>query len=242
MRPNRPGLLAVLLSVITLTGCAVWPYEEKHIIAIRPATPKSATEQLVQLDQGWAQWALLKPCYAGPDVLKIPTSINYFVQRPGDSRIAVKSLGFLPDLPSSPPGKQDLWSCGYNWDVRPVIGTNLWLALDHHHSSHQPALNGTNRFDSDVLMKIYIFNPDQSVLQRELEAYAPWHHNDTILDWRFDESNQRLTYFTTNGYATFDLLQNRITLSPPPSGQPARTINDYGGHPSLWTPGWEPPR
>jgi hypothetical protein len=231
-------LLGSLMCVLLATGCAAWPYTEKHIIAIRSENGTSADARLVQCDTGLAYWALLKPCYAGPDVVQSPFKSTYYVENKSGRRAKVESLTFLKKHDLKDYSYQDtLW--GLRYYVRPVLGTDLWAVLDYHSSRH-PAVNGTNKWDSDKFLKLYVFNNREIVRQRELIAYAPRHHNDTIVDFRFDASNQRLTYLTTHGYETYDLLRDTVSPSGVPPGKPALTIEDYGGHAAGWTPGWEP--
>src|ERR1051325_3468668 len=113
-----------------LSGCAMWPYKDRHVIATRTEMgTTNAVEWLVQSDTGIAGWAMLKPCYAGPEVQKAAIHRSFFVRSKEGKRTDLEHFDFLketfhPDWT----GRVDLWYGGY-WKIRPVMGTNLWVAM-----------------------------------------------------------------------------------------------------------------
>jgi len=197
MRRGRfAGFLGLLLCSMAFSGCAMWPYKERYVIAARPAssTDTNAVEWLIQSDTGIASWAMLKPCYAGPEVNTAPIHRSYFVRSKAGHRTDLKNLTFLKE--SHHPdwtGKVSLYS-GWRWKIRPVIGTNLWVALTE--SSW-----GTNVSRANV----YVFNPEGMVFQRELKGLP-----SEPQSFRFDANNQELKYRTERGYETYNLLRNSV--------------------------------
>jgi hypothetical protein len=207
-------LFGGLLSMLLMTGCAVWPYNEKHIIAVRPENGTNIVEKLVQSDTGWASWVLLKPCYAGPDVSKSPSKYTYFIEGKSGRRTKVECLTFLRKHGLKNDSYQDTLWRGY-YDVRPVINTNLWLALHRYPSSYRRTVNDTNNWEYDRSFELYVFNNREIVHQRSWTA-MPWRQDGTNVEFRIDPTNHRITYQTTQGYETYDVLRDTVTPSDMP--------------------------
>ena len=196
MLRKSPVFMGLILASLMLSGCAMWPYKERYVIAVRPAsrTDTNVTERLIQSDTGIASWAMLKPCYAGPEVDTAPIHRSYFIRSKFGRRTDLKGLAFLkkthdPDWT----GKVSLWS-GYGWKVRPVMGTNLWVALTENDS-----------LKNSRGARVYVFDPRGIIFQRDL----------TGLEWglesfRFDVNNQEITYRTERGFESYSLLRDLL--------------------------------
>jgi hypothetical protein len=188
---------ALLLgSLLLLSGCAMWPYKQRYVIATRPesVTDTNIVEQFIQSDTGIASWELLKPCYAGPNVGKDPIHRSFFVRDRAGKRTDLAQFDFLnewdhPDWT----GRRNLYY-GDGWKIRPVIGTNLWLAMY--------ARSAGKKFRH---AKLYLFEPKRIVLQRELVALG-----DSPDAFAFDAANRRITYRTESGSQTLDLVEDVI--------------------------------
>ena len=200
--------------MLLMTGCAVWPYNEKHIIAVRPENGTNSVERLVQSDTGWASWVLLKPCYAGPDVSKSPSKYTYFIEGKSGRRTKVECLTFLRKHEINYDSYQDTLWWGY-YDVRPVINTNLWLALHRSPSYYRRTAINTNRLEYESSFELYVFNSREIVHQRSWTA-RPWRQDCTNVDFRIDATNHRITYQTTLGYETYDVLRDTVAPSDMP--------------------------
>ncbi len=200
--------------MLLMTGCAVWPYNEKHIIADRPENGTNSVERLVQSDTGWASWMLLKPCYAGPDVSKSPSKYAYYVEGKAGRRTKVECLTFLKKHGLKDYSYQDTLWRGY-YDVRPVINTNLWLALHRSLSSYRRTANDTNRVEYEASFELYVFNSREIVHQRSWTA-RPWRQYGTNVEFRIDATNHRITYQTTHGDETYDVLRDTVAPSDVP--------------------------
>ena len=193
--------MGLILASLTLSGCAMWPYKERYVIAVRPAssTDTNVTERLIQSDTGIASWAMLKPCYAGPAVDTAPIHRSYFFRSKSGKRTDLRDQTFLketyhPDWT----GKVSLYGTWY-WKIRPVMGTNLWVAMAE--SSW-----GTNESRANV----YVFNANGIVIERELKGLPQQ-------GFRFDANNQELTYRTERGYEIYNLLRDsRVPITAPP--------------------------
>jgi hypothetical protein len=186
-----------------LPGCAMWPYKERYVIATRPrsVTDTNAVERLIQSDTGIESWALLKPCYAGPPTQKAAIHRSFFVRDQKGKRTDLKHFEFLKEKDHPDwTGRRNLWF-SYPWKVRPVIGTNLWVAMNIYPGGK---LSGNDTHHAQV----YIFEPRRIVAERELIGLR-WDPND----FRLDAENRRITYRTEKGFETLDVVENKI-LSP----------------------------
>ena len=186
-----------------LTGCAIWPYNEKHVVAVRTENGTNIVEKMIQSDTGWASWALLKPCYVGPDVSKSPVKYTYYLENRSGRRTKIESLTFLK--------KHDLF-CRRNYDLFPVTGTNVWLALQHSPSRYRQDTRPGGLPEYDISFSVYAFNAGEIVRQRTWKGQS-WIQGGTNADFTMDASNRRVTYFTAQGFETYDLLQDTVSPS-----------------------------
>ena len=188
----------VLSSILLLSGCAMWPDKERYVIATRPesVTNTNAAERLIQSDTGIASWALLKPCYAGPEVGRAAIHRSFFVRDRTGRRTDLAHFEFLNELYHPDwTGRRNLhFESG--WIIRPVIGTNLWLALDTYPEVSHFDLRGEKAHPA----KLYVFEPKRIVLERDLMVLEGGPKAFT-----FDLANRRITYRTENGDETLDL-------------------------------------
>src|SRR2546421_7798698 len=197
MLRKSPVFMGLILASLMVSGCAMWPYKERYVIAVRPASrpDTNVTGRLIQSDTGIASWAMLKPCYAGPEVNTAPIHRSYFIRSKSGRRTDLKGLAFLKETHDPDwTGKVSLWS-GYGWKVRPVMGTNLWVALTE-------STWGTNESRANV----YVFNADGIVVHRELKA-LPWEPQR----FQLDANNQEITYRTERGFEIYSLLRDSFS-------------------------------
>ncbi|TAL06547.1 MAG: hypothetical protein EPO07_01695 [Verrucomicrobia bacterium] len=212
--PKYEILLPNLFCVVLLTGCAAWPYNDKHLIAVRPGNGTNIVERLFQSDTGIASWALLQPCYAGGSVTKDAWKFSYFIEDQSGRRTRIESLTFLKKHCEDYHTYHDtLWRAGY-YDVRAVMKTNLWLALSRHSSNYRGG--PSHRSEYDLSFHLYVFDPHTIIRDREWKA-IPWPQNGTNVEFRFGAGNQQITYSTTQGFETYDLLQDTVSKG---SGDP----------------------
>jgi len=203
------NLIPIFLCLPLFTGCAIWPYNDKHVVAVRSENGTNIVERLVQSDTGWASWMLLKPCYVGPAVAKSPSRRSYYIQDKTGRRTKVESLTFLKKRNTNGrPYEETLWPAHY--DVRPVIDSDLWLALRQHALFYPRTLNDTNYTQHKTSVDLYVFNSREIVRQRSWTA-VPWRQNGTNVQFKFDSANQRITYLTTHGYETYDLVRDAVS-------------------------------
>jgi hypothetical protein len=221
---NIVAVSTLFVGDLFLTGCIMYPYAEKNTVAVRYGSGTNIIEKLVQSESGVAGSAAISP--EGPGSWRQAHKFRYYVERSSGSRTEVTCLSFLRKEDAL---NQLVQRCV--WYVRPVVGTNQWVAVNflesRNHGSH-----GTNKWDHDVFLKVYVFTPTDMVCERRLMTFSPWHHNNAIPDFRLDETNQHLTYMVTNGFEMYDLLQDVVHPSGVPAGGPALTIKDFGGLPA----------
>jgi len=207
------NLIPVFLSLPLFSGCAIWPYNDKHVIAVRPGNGTNIVEKLVQSDTGWASGMLLQPCSCSPNLLKSPSKRSYYIQGKSGRRTKVESLTFLKKRERNGRSYQETLRLGY-YDVRPVIDTDLWLAL-RQHAIYPRTLNDTNYTQHKTSVDLYVFNSKEIVRQRSWTA-VPWRQSGTNVQLRIDPANHRITYLTTSGYETYDLLRDAVSPSHMP--------------------------
>lgn len=196
---SAPLFSALSFCALIFSGCAIWPYQESHVIAARPGSGTNVVERLIQSDIGLASWALLKPCYAGPEIDKGAFHYSYYVKQSSGSRTKVGGLTFLKHEHQDWKDQDNLWD--HYWKVRPVMGTNLWVAFQQY----------PGRTPNELRLGLHLFSAEGVVAERELNG-VPWVPDD----FRFDGLSQKLTYRTQQGYETYDLLRDTVV----PSGAP----------------------
>jgi hypothetical protein len=114
-----------------------------------------------------------------------------------------------------------------NWDFLPVPETNLWVATDWIPNIMLKDKD-QNPWDKDVDLKVYLFDPEKVIHQKELTVFVPEHYNDGYPDFRIDPLFQHITYKTRHGYETYSFFDNTIVPCESPSGEPVLPSKNRG--------------
>jgi len=225
------GLLAFLP---LLSGCLPTVNTYKGPMAVRFVNYHNTNyvaEKLIEADTEYGLGEIVSP--EGPGTAHISQKQSFYLETAcviGFSpeywvgtnryiRVGVK-MAKIKNLPTP----KDLGEVS-DWNFWPVPETNLWIAVNSASNHYERNfLVG----DEDVYLKVYLFDSEKVIRQKELTVFVPEHYNDGYPDFRFDPLYQRITYKTHNGYETYDFLGDIIVSCETPSGKPALPIKKRG--------------
>jgi hypothetical protein len=211
-----PGLL---VGLVCLVGCAIYPYKKTETLSVRYDADKHVVEKMIRINKATVYWQLFGP--DGGGFRTISDEYKYYVQPAHGSRTEITC--FTNNGYGGFPG-------GYIW---PVLGTTQWVVVQYDHDEIYGVTQFKEETNIDVHLTLYVFDPTNIIHQRQLTTLMPVNlarrrpppenPDYGIPDFQFDAINQHLTYRVTNGYETYDLLQDIVSPSGAPTGKSALT-------------------